>query len=251
MNNSDVSILKDAIRLVESKVCRDYFELENLQTNHNATALFAKKTLIFLQQKFVAFFNEKRSNYNIYINGLEKNIDPNKKNTIYIDPIIGMMNFIHSIPYFCTAISIQEHQENDKNKVLCGVVNNYITQELFYVENGRGAFVDSRINNIRLRTSKRNNLSTALIGAKYSKDKTSIKNLISKLDNVKINGCSILDMLYVASGKLDACFVYEKNKINSELGALFVREAGGLILERQNNLLATNSILFPHLKELL
>ena len=253
MNNSDLNILFDAIKLVESKVYRDFCEIEHLQNSHASATVFAKKTLDYLNDRFLNFFSKKRENYNIVIKGIKDcKIDKKKNKTIFINSISGITNFVHAIPYFCTTIYVVE-SVNGQNNVLCGVVNNYATQELFYVEKNKGCFLKGKFNDLRLRVSNRSNLNNTIISIKCDQNRERFKKILNKIDVFKINNCTILDIVNTSTGKYDASFVYGKNIFELDLGILFVKEAGGNteLSKDKNDILLSNSLLYTELKDLL
>lgn len=253
MNNSDLNILFDAIKLVESKVYRDFSEIENLQNSYSSAIAFTKKTLEFLNNKFFDFFSEKRQNYNIVVKGQNDiKIDRNKNKTIYINSISGIMNFSHALPYFCTTITVKERIDGD-NVVLCGLVNNYATQELFFVEKNKGCFLKGKFNDLRLRVSNRPNIDNSIVSIKCDLKKDKVKKIIDKVGSFRISGCSILDIVNVASGKYDASFIYEKNTFDIDLGMLFVKEAGGNLTYSRDkcDALFANSLIYSEIKDLI
>ncbi len=253
MNNSDLNILFDAIKLVESKVYRDFSEIENLQNSYSSAIAFTKKTLEFLNNKFFDFFSEKRQNYNIVVKGQNDiKIDRNKNKTIYINSISGIMNFSHALPYFCTTITVKERVDGN-NVVLCGLVNNYATQELFFVEKNKGCFLKGKFNDLRLRVSNRPNIDNSIISIKCDLKKEKVKKIIDKVGSFRISGCSILDIVNVASGKYDASFIYEKNTFDIDLGVLFVKEAGGSLTYSKDkcDALFANSLIYSEIKDLI
>lgn len=253
-SNVDLKILQDSIKLVESKVYRDFFEIENLQTSYNSAKNFAKKTIEFLEDKLYSFLKEKRPDYNVVIkNAKNFETEADRKFTIYVNPICGIANFMHGIPYFCTVLTVKERDlSNGKEKIVCGLINNYAEQEMFCVEAGKGSFVSNKHgNNLRLRVSNRADLKNSVISIKYGVDKENLKKLIDKLSLVKVSNCSALDLVLIASGKYDGGFVFDKDDIDNDLGILFVQEAGGFYEINDNNILASNSLLFSELRKLL
>ena len=251
MSNPDMNVLFNAIKLVESKIYRDFSEIENLQNSHSSAVLFSKKTLEFINNKLFDFFCDKRPDYNVVIKGYKNGkIDTNKSRTIYINSLSGIINFSHAIPYFCTTITIKEHV-NKEDVVLCGLVSNHATQELFYVEKNRGCFFKGKFNDIRLRVSNRSSVDDSVVSVKCDSKRDKTKKLMNKIGTFRINGCSVLDMVNVAAGKYDASFIYEKNIFDLDLGILFVKEAGGNILysRDKSDVLLTNSLLYSEIKD--
>ena len=249
MQNSDLSIFKEAIKTIESKVNRDFYELESLRTNYNSAKQFAFRTIEDVEKSLIWFFQEKMPEFSLSINDKKVTVEDSPF-TIIINPLRGIKNFIHAIPYFATTIALSEKLESGEEKIVLAVVNNYITQELFFTEENKGAFVNSR----RVRVSDLNNLKESIISVKQDKDRFKVNELFKKLYSININNCSILDILYVAQGKYDAGFIFEVNPTDSKVGKLFIKEAGGLVKEfgeEKENLLFSNSSLIAELKNLI
>ena len=59
----------------------------------------------------------------------------NKERKWIVDPIDGTMNFLNGIPHFAMSVAFEE-----KNEIVCGMVFNPITKEIFFAEKGNGAF---------------------------------------------------------------------------------------------------------------
>ncbi|WP_430323709.1 inositol monophosphatase family protein, partial [Salmonella enterica] len=84
-----------------------------------------------------------------------------------IDPLDGTTNFLHGIPHFAIAIAVQEPAADGQGidgsgwgDVIAGLVYQPITDESFWAEKSRGAWLQDR----RLRVSARRHLDEALIG---------------------------------------------------------------------------------------
>ncbi|MDR0571471.1 MAG: hypothetical protein LBG48_01315 [Rickettsiales bacterium] len=243
MNNPDLFLIKKILKEQESKVYRDFVELENLQ-NSGSVIKFATMTLDRLKRSFYDFFTEKRSDYSVIVKEGRSNIKNNAKKSVYINCIIGIRNFMHSIPYFATLVAIKE-----KNKYIAAIVNNYATQEIFIVEAGAGAFSNIR----KIRVSSRNDLSNVMIGVKCSKDTGRNVNLLSGLNIAfKINNCYILDICQTAAGKLDGGIILDANKEELEIGELFITESGGLfefLNQEKTDCIFSNSLIHDSLKK--
>ena len=224
MYRADFNILAGAIKLVENKVHRDFIEISNLQ-NSNLSLAFVNKTIEYLNGKFYEYFSEKRPNYSLYVKNYKNNIVNNSKYKIIVNSISGIKNFLHAIPYFCTSISVVEDE-----KIVVSLVNNYSTNEMFYVIKGQGSF----LNNQKLRVS--NKIDNILLAVKYDLNKKLFKDIIDKLPMFKINNCSILDCCNIATGKYDAGIFFDADIVDIQSGHLFIEEAGGLSKKINNNL---------------
>lgn len=242
MDKADKNILFGAIKLVEDKIHRDFIEVSNLQ-NYNLSLNFTNKTIEHLQKTFFDYFTKKRPDYSLYIKNYKNNIVENSKYKIIINPISGIKNFLHAIPYFATVISILKN-----DKVVMGLVHNYTTNEMFFVSSGDGVF----LNNQRLRVSNRIGLQNLLISVKYDLNKQKFKELVDKLPMFKINNCSILDCCNTACGRYDASIILDADNNDMLLAKLFIEEAGGLSKKiNDSSYLFTNGVCMDEVLKIL
>lgn len=216
MYRADFNIFSGAIKLVENKVHRDFIEITNLQSS-NLSLAFMNKTIEYLQAKFFEYFLEKKPNYSLYIKNYNSNVVDGSRYKVVINPLSGIKNFLHAIPYFCTVITLF-----DKDEAVMGVINNYATNEMFYVMKGQG----THLNNQKLRVS--NKTDNTLIAVKYDLNKSKFKAIVNNLPMFKINNCSILDCCNTAAGKYDASILFDVDKGDMPLAQLMIAEAGGL-----------------------
>jgi myo-inositol-1(or 4)-monophosphatase len=244
MYNSDITVVKAAIKNMESKVFRDFIELENLQSS-NAIVSFSQKTLEKMRSQLFDFFTYKRKEYSLIIKDGESRVADGAKRTIFVNCLTGLKNFTHSIPYFATAIAIREN-----GKYYCAIVNNYATQEMF-VASDEGAFLNGK----RMRVSNKNDPISVMVGIKYDKSKRRFGELLERLNmSFKVNNCCILDMCCAAAGKLDGGIIFEAAVEELEIGELFVTKAGGIfefLNGEKTDCVYSNSIIHSGLKKCL
>lgn len=221
----DLNLIKQSIKIVEDKVCRDFEEVRKLQ-NSKLLIEFTNKTIAFIQNKLFKYFIENRPEYSVYIKNGANNVVANSKYSIYINALAGIQNFLHGISYFCTTILVKE---NDKPVV--GLVNNYATNEIFCAVKNRCAF----LNNQKIRVSKKIDINSALIAVKYDLSRQMFKNILNKLPMFKVNNCSVLDVCCVACGRYDCAIILDGNKEDLEISKLIIGEAGGLSYDMGNN----------------
>lgn len=221
----DLNLIKQSIKLVEDKVCRDFEEIRELQ-NSKLLVEFTNKTIAFIQNKLFKYFVDKRPEYSVHIKNGANNIVVDSKYSIYINALAGIQNFLHGIPYFCTTILVKE-----KDKPVVSFVNNYATNEMFYAVKNKCAF----LNNQKIRVSKRIDTNNALIAVKYDLSRNLFKNILNKLPMFKVNNCSVLDVCCVACGRYDCAIVLDGNKEDLDMSKLIIEEAGGLSYDMKNN----------------
>jgi len=178
-----------------------------------------------------------------------------------LDPIDGTTNLIHGYP--SVAISLA-HVVN--GETLFGAVYSVKTQELFYAEKGKGAFILKEKKNKKISVSSCSTIEKSLIGFGCPYDKKKIdrlfsilKPLLTKCDDLKRSGPASVDICYVACGRLDGYLEIDLEAWDYAAGALILKEAGGMLTDFDNNshpkgksnVLATNGYMHKKiLKEL-
>lgn len=151
--------------------------------------------------------------------------------TWIIDPLDGTRNFIHGFPQFAISIAISH-----KDKIEHGVTYDPIRQELFSASRGKGAQMNDR----RIRVSQNKNLEESLLGTGFSHRHSleAIRSYTSSLaavlpvaGDVRRAGAATLDLAYVACGRLDGFWEMGLKPWDLAAGALFIKEAGGLVCD--------------------
>ena len=79
--------------------------------------------------------------------------DPDKPRWI-VDPLDGTTNFLHGVPHFAISIAVEEPKPDGEREITHGLVYQPLTDESFWAEKGRGAWLNDR----RLRVSARRDL---------------------------------------------------------------------------------------------
>lgn len=150
--------------------------------------------------------------------------------TWIIDPLDGTANFLHGYPQYAVSIALR-----NKNKIELGVVYDPLRDELFTATKGGGA----SLNNRRIRVSKQNDLSAALIGTgfpfKYPQHLDAylgmFKSLTPTTAGIRRAGSAALDLAYLATGRLDGFWEIGLKEWDMAAGILLVQEAGGVVTD--------------------
>jgi myo-inositol-1(or 4)-monophosphatase len=175
--------------------------------------------------------------------------------TWIIDPLDGTVNFAKTIPIFSVSIAACVDGE-----VVCGVVYQPITKELFFGEKGKGAF----LNGSRLQVTTTPALSESFLstGFPYDVDKNPLHCIeafasIAQLGApIRRLGSAAIDLSYVAAGRFDAFWEVVLEPWDVGAGKLFIEEAGGLVTRYDGSpvkplmrgpILATNSHIHPEM----
>ena len=143
-----------------------------------------------------------------------------------IDPVDGTRNAGRGIPFFCTSVAIGRDRLLDMQ---AGVVRNLVTGTTYSAEAGKGALVDSRP--VVRRPFDPDDALVALI-ADYA-DVDTVSDLQRRRWHIRDLGSAALELCLVGTGGLDAFHVPRDwlRVIDVAAGTLFVREAGGRVVD--------------------
>jgi len=223
--SGDLNVIQDSIRKVSDKIARDYVELEILQKSHKGCVQFTEMAIDSIKNKLFDYLKYKKPYYDITFLGDDIKDGELKSDFRYIiSPLCGKTNLMHAIPYFAISVALLKKDSEGNFKTICGVIDNPITQETFVVEDGKGAYVNSR----RIRVSSRSNFNDALVAIKNVDNKDFLINCVKKYNNLMITNCEVLNICNVATGKYDAT-ILDNSATYQDLSLLLVKEAGGLI----------------------
>lgn len=158
-----------------------------------------------------------------------------------IDPIDGTTNYLHGLPHYCVSIALKY-----RNRVELGVIYNPNNDQLFTAIRGSGA----KLNDRRIRASNRKGLTNILIGASPNKshdlcERSALVTLSDEVAGFRYSGSLALDLAYVASGFLDACWSINAKEWDIAAGSIIAREAGAMICELDGgeNYLSSGSLM--------
>lgn len=174
-------------------------------------------------------------------------INKNSEYTFYVDPLDGTNNFILGIPYFSVSIGLMKD-----NKIIFGVVYNPIVDNIYYAEDGKGAFLDGKRIKVNNESDIKNCSVSLVVNYGFSVDNfiKMVRNLYKKDVKRVLKFWSVaLDYCLLASGKIEAVVLYDVPLYDFVAGKIIVTEAGGLVSDfngrelkndRQNIFLASN-----------
>ncbi len=149
-----------------------------------------------------------------------------------VDALNGVDNFRHSYPHCALSLAVKL-----QNKIIIGLVYDFIRDELFVASRGEGA----RLNDRRLRVSQIHTLNDALLGS-------DAQTKVPHNSTVRYSGCLALDLAYVAAARLEGTYQTKHSEVESAAGLLLVTEAGGMTsFSSDGSLLAANPKIFKAL----
>ena len=153
------------------------------------------------------------------------------KKAIFIDPIDGTTNFVHTIAYTCISVGIWID-----SKPVEAIVYNPILNELFWTKKGIGAFLNE--NKIKVNNSKKLISSLIATGFPYTKIKKgkdyrwvidTLTNLLPYTRDIRRLGSAAIDLCYVACGRFAGFYEINLKPWDVAAGILLVEEAGGKV----------------------
>jgi myo-inositol-1(or 4)-monophosphatase len=235
-----IRVMERAARKAGGRLRRDFGEVEHLQVSRKGPADFVSKADQTAERTLWDELRAARPDWGFLMEeGGELPGEPGKPRFI-IDPLDGTSNFLHGIPHFAISIAAQEPALDGKGPdgsgwgdVVAGVVYQPITDQTFWAEKNRGAWLQDA----RLRVSGRRQLAEALIatGVPYHGhgDFDEWSKILSALGpqvaGIRRFGSAALDLAWVAAGRYDGFWESDLSPWDTAAGCLLVREAGGFV----------------------
>ena len=230
-----ITVMQRAARKAAPRLRRDYNEVELLQVSKKGPADFVSMADKRAEQTIVEELRNARPDWGLLLEeGGEIAGDPSKPRWI-VDPLDGTTNFLHGIPHFAISIAVEERKPDGRGEISHGLVYQPLTDESYWAEKGRGAWLQDR----RLRVSARRHLEEALIGTGIphlgrgdSESWTKIYNAVApEVAGIRRFGSAALDLAWVAAGRMDGFWEDHLDVWDTAAGVLLVKEAGGFVTD--------------------
>ncbi|WP_336977599.1 inositol monophosphatase family protein [Altererythrobacter fulvus] len=232
-----IRVMERAARKAGGRLRRDFGEVEHLQVSRKGPSDFVSKADHAAERTLYDELRQARPDWGFLLEESGE-IDPNPNQPRWIiDPLDGTSNFLHGIPHFAISIAVQEPKLDGSGwgDVVAGLVYQPITDQTFWAEKARGAW----LHDARLRVSARRHLSEALIatGVPYHahgdfNEWTRIFAAIGpQVAGIRRFGAASLDLAWVAAGRFDGFWESDLAPWDTAAGCLLVREAGGFVTD--------------------
>lgn len=231
-----ITVMDRAARKAGQSLRRDYGEVEHLQVSQKGPADFVSKADMKAERILYDDLQIARPGWGFLLEEAGEIEGEEGKPRWVIDPLDGTSNFLHGIPHFAISIAVQEPRPDGSwGDVYAGVVYQPLTDELFWSERGKGAYLHDR----RLFVSARRNLNEALIatGVPYKghgdlEKFNGIFNAIApQVAGIRRFGSASLDLAWVAAGRYDGYWEADLFPWDVAAGILLVREARGFVTD--------------------
>jgi len=222
-----------AARKAAPRLRRDFGEVEQLQVSRKGPGDFVSMADKRAEQTIVEELRTARPDWGLLLEeGGEIEGNPDKPRWI-VDPLDGTTNFLHGVPHFSISIAVEEMKPGGGSEITQGLVYQPLTDESFWAEKGRGAWLQDG----RLRVSARRDLNDCLIGTgipflgrgdvdRWARIYSAVGPHVS---GIRRFGSAALDLAWVAAGRMDGFWEEGLDIWDAGAGVLLVREAGGFV----------------------
>ena len=230
-----ITVMQRAVRKAAPRLRRDFGEVEQLQVSRKGPADFVSMADKRAEATIVEELRNARPDWGMLLEegGAIKG-NPDKPRWI-VDPLDGTTNFLHGVPHFAISIAVEERKAGGGSEISHALVYQPLTDESFWAEKGRGAW----LHDARLRVSARRDLNESLIGtgmphcgrgdpARWAKIYGAIGPQVS---GVRRFGSAALDLAWVAAGRMDGFWEDDLDIWDTAAGVLLVKEAGGFVTD--------------------
>lgn len=253
-----ITVMERACRKAAPRLRRDFGEVAQLQVSKKGPSDFVSQADRAAEDTLVEELQRARPGWGFLLEeGGEIPGEAPDSPRFIVDPLDGTSNFLHGIPHFAISIGV-EHL----GQTLAGIVYQPLTDESFWAERGRGAWLQ----NARLRVSGRRDMAEALLATgipyKGHGDQAHFESVLSRIipqvAGIRRFGAASLDLAWVAAGRFDGFWEQGLEPWDVSAGMLIVKEAGGFVTDfrggermvERKEVIAANDALHSRLHKL-
>ncbi len=141
-----------------------------------------------------------------------------------VDPIDGTSNFVNGLPYFAVSVALMR-----RGRSVLGVVYDPVADEMFYAQQGGGAYLNGERLPIKEHVPQ---LRNAMAEVDFKRLPVQLARALAvspPYSSQRNYGASTLEWCYVAAGRFDVYLHGGQKLWDYAAGALILEEAGGLM----------------------
>ena len=261
-----MGLMQAAARKASRGLLRDFGEVETLQVSRKGPSDFVsradRKAELVIQEEL----SRARPGYGFLLEegGVVEGTD--KSHRFIVDPLDGTTNFLHGIPHWAISIALEREIDGNPRELVAGLVYNPVTDDMWFAEKGRGAFINDGTRgggDRRLRGSQRTDFSTAIFATGvpfkgrpgHTKFLKELHQVMGTSAGVRRFGAASLDLAWTAAGRYDGFWERGLAPWDVAAGIVIAREAGltveslsGGAPEETGDVIVANETLLPLLK---
>ena len=224
-----VTVMMDAARSAGRRLIRDFGEVENLQVSRKGPADFVSAADKKAEEIIRKALEKARPGYGFLLEEGGEVAGSDKTHRFIVDPLDGTREFLHGIPHFAISIGLQRD-----GKLRSGVIFDPMRNEMFWAEEGEGAWLENK----RLRVGARRKLTEAVVttgipqlgvngGEKFLDELARVRTEVAA---VRRFGSAALDLAWVAAGRFDGFWERGLSPWDIAAGFVLMQEAGGMVI---------------------
>tara|TARA_B100001939_G_scaffold168921_1_gene145669 strand:+ start:518 stop:1237 length:720 start_codon:yes stop_codon:yes gene_type:complete len=142
-----------------------------------------------------------------------------------VDPIDGTANYFRGLDQCCISIALMKGKD-----CLLGVIYNFNTDEMYYAQDGKGAFLNNKkIFVSAVKKINKASLSTGFPASESMESSLDFLRGLKQWKKIRMFGSAALSCAYIASGKCDAYMEKGVYLWDFAAGICLVKEAGGIV----------------------
>ena len=253
-----INVMAGAAKKAARGLLRDFGEVEQLQVSLKGPSDFVSAADRRAEEVIRAELTKARPNFGFLMEEQGAHAGSDTSNRWLVDPLDGTTNFLHGIPQFAISIALERD-----GKPFAGVIYDPIKDEMFWAEQGQGAYVNAK----RVRVGNRRKLADAVVvtgiphrgRAGREGYLPQLAAMMERTSGIRRFGSAALDLAWVAAGRFDGYWERGLKSWDLAAGVVIVQEAGGIVTEvrggdamlQSGSILAANPVLHPLMREAL
>jgi myo-inositol-1(or 4)-monophosphatase len=232
----ELDVMIRAARAAGEGLKRDFARIEQLKVVEKNPSDFVSSADLCSQATLRAELSAAFPHHDLLLEEGDSSGSHPARSCFLVDPLDGTTNFLHGIPHFAIAIALEA-----AGQVIAGVVLDPVKDELFWAQQGGGAWLGER----RLSVSAESDLSRSVIGtgiphrgsALHSRYLSALAGIMPRVAGIRRFGSAALDLAYVAAGRFEVFFEGGLAPWDVAAGTLMVREAGGIVTKSNGSVM--------------
>lgn len=151
--------------------------------------------------------------------------------TWVVDPLDGTRNYAKGIPHFCTVVALAQGKD-----IVLGITYDPMREENFVAQVGKGALLNG--DPISVSDTREVLQASLCFDMGYVDEKAGmaldmLRDIWPNVQSLRLMGSAALGIAYAAAGRVDLYFHHALSPWDIASGLLLVREAGGVVVDRQ------------------